>query len=130
MGNYVVSKMLAGVLSILMVLTVLGYGFLFLLGTSIGRALNSTVDTTGSVRIHLTFLMVLLGVAVITGAGCFGLTRTGWRIFYIGFCFIIGLVFLAAFFYSFGDLGTGFELLLLLISFIYFLQGFCVRKGM
>jgi hypothetical protein len=130
MDKYLFSKAIGVTLGILMILVVFGFSFLYILGTSLGRALNSGIDTTNTDQQYLIVLMSLFLMAIITAAGSFGLNRNAWRIFYIGFCLIIGLCLLIAFFYSLGALGTNFEIMLLFVSLIYFLLGLLVKKRM
>ncbi len=128
MGKYVLSKKIGIVLGILTIIATLGYGFLYLLGTSLGKALNSEIDTSATDRLTLVILIGLLIVGVITGAGPFGLNRNVWRIVYFGFCLVLGICLLIIFFISIGALGRTYEFMILCISMMYFLLGYLVRK--
>ncbi|MFC0271802.1 hypothetical protein ACFFIX_10080 [Metabacillus herbersteinensis] len=127
MGKYVLSKTIGIVLGILMIIATIGYGFLFLLGTSLGKALGST-DTSTSDRLTLVTLISLLIVGVITVAGSSRLNRNVWRFVYFGFCLVLGICLLVTFFISIGALGSTYEFMILCISMMYFLLGYLVRK--
>ncbi|MDQ0861293.1 hypothetical protein [Bacillus sp. V2I10] len=128
MGEYVLSKTIAIVLGTLTIIGTLGYGFLFLLGTSLGQALQSEIDTSATDRLTLLIITSLLIVGVITGAGSFGLNWNVWRIVYFGFCLVLGICLLVTFFISIGALGSTYEFMILCISMMYFLMGYLVKK--
>ncbi|WP_242218356.1 hypothetical protein [Bacillus cereus group sp. BfR-BA-01380] len=128
MGKYVLSKTIGVVLGGLTIIATVGYGFLYLLGTSLGKALHSEIDSSAIDRLTLVILIGLLIVGVITGAGSFGLNRNVWRIVYFGFCLVLGVCFLVTFFISIGALGSTYEFIILCISMMYFLLGYLVRK--
>jgi hypothetical protein len=128
MEKYVLSKAIGIVCGILTTIASLGYGFLFLLGTSLGKALQSEIDTPAHDRLTFVILTSLFIVGVITVAGSFGLNRNVWRIVYFGFCLIIGICFLITFFISIGALGSTYEFMILSICMMYFLLCYLVKK--
>ncbi|MED1469856.1 hypothetical protein [Bacillus salipaludis] len=128
LGKYGISKAIGIFLGTITIIAVLGYGFLVLLGTSLGNALNSEIDTSAKDQRTLVILMSFLIVGLITAAGSFGLNRNAWRIVYVWFCLIIGLCLLVTFFISIGALGNTYELMILCISIMFFLLGNLVRK--
>lgn len=128
MEKYRLSKAIGVVLGILTIIVTLGYGFLYLLGTSLGKALHSEIDSSATDRLTLVILIGLLIVGVITGAGSFGLNRNVWRIVYFGFCLVLGICLFVTFFISIGALGSTYEFMILCISMMYFLLGYLVRK--
>ncbi|UNJ81235.1 hypothetical protein [Metabacillus dongyingensis] len=128
MEKYVLSKTIAIVLGALTIIATLGYGFLFLLGTSLGQALHSNIDTLATNKLTLLILISLLIVGVITGAGSFGLNWNVWRIVYCGFCLVLGICLLVTFFISMGAIGSTFEFMILCISMMYFWMGYLVKK--
>ncbi|MFY0762262.1 hypothetical protein AB1K32_26065 [Metabacillus dongyingensis] len=128
MEKYVLSKTIAIVLGALTIIAALGYGFLFLLGTSLGQALHSEIDTSATNKLTLLILISLLIVGVITGAGSFGLNWNVWRIVYCGFCLVLGICLLVTFFISIGAIGSTYEFMILCISMMYFWMGYLVKK--
>lgn len=128
MEKYVLSKTIAIVLGALTIIAALGYGFLFLLGTSLGQALHSNIDTLATNKLTLLILISLLIVGIITGAGSFGLNWNVWRIVYCGFCLVLGICLLVTFFISMGAIGSTFEFMILCISMMYFWMGYLVKK--
>ncbi|MBT2667237.1 hypothetical protein J7J00_17270 [Bacillus sp. ISL-4] len=128
MGKYVLSKTIAIVLGTLTIIGTLGYGLLFLLGTSLGQALQSEIDTSATDRLTLLILISLLIVGVITGVGSFGLNWSLWRVVYFGFCLVLGICLLVTFFISIGALGSTYEFIIFCISMMYFLMGYLVKK--
>ncbi|USK31203.1 hypothetical protein LIT32_26395 (plasmid) [Bacillus sp. CMF21] len=128
MEKYVLSKTIAIVLGALTIIAALGYGFLFLLGTSLGQALHSNIDTLATNKLTLLILISLLIVGIITGAGSFGLNWNVWRIVYCRFCLVLGICLLVTFFISMGAIGSTFEFMILCISMMYFWMGYLVKK--
>ncbi len=128
MGKYGISKVTGIVLGTIMIIATLGYGFLYLLGTSLGHALQSEIDTSSKDQRTLVILMSIFIVGLITSAGTFALNRNAWRIVYVGFCLILGICLLVTFFISIGALGSTYELMILCISIMYFLLVYFVRK--
>jgi hypothetical protein len=128
MEKYVLSKTIAIVLGALTIIATLGYGFLFLLGTSLGQALHSEIDTSATNKLTLLILISLLIVGVITGAGSFGLNWNVWRIVYCWFCLVLGICLLVTFFISIGAIGSTYEFMILYISMMYFWMGYLVKK--
>lgn len=128
MEKYVLSKTIAIVLGALTIIATLGYGFLFLLGTSLGKALHSEIDTSATNKLTLLILISLLIVGVLTGAGSFGLNWNVWRIVYCGFCLVLGICLLVTFFISIGAIGSTYEFMILCISMMYFWMGYLVKK--
>lgn len=129
MEKYRLSKAIGVVLGILTIIATLGYGFLYLLGTSLGKALHSEIDSSATDRLTLVILIGLLIVGVITGAGSFWLNRNVWRVVYFGFCLVLGICLFVTFFISIGALGSIYEFMILCISMMYFLLSYLVRKG-
>ncbi|MDR6999293.1 hypothetical protein [Neobacillus niacini] len=86
MRKYVLSKTFGIVLGTLTIIAMLGYGFMFFLGKSLGQALNSEIDSSSTNKFTLVILITLLTVSVITGAGSFALNWNVWRMVYSGFC--------------------------------------------
>ncbi|MCP1123803.1 hypothetical protein CN326_15105 [Bacillus sp. AFS018417] len=129
MEKYRLSKAIGVVLGILTIIVTLGYGFLYLLGTSLGKALHSEIDSSATDRLTLVILIGLLIVGVITGAGSFWLNRNVWRVVYFGFCLVLGICLFVTFFISIGALGSIYEFMILCISMMYFLLSYLVRKG-
>lgn len=128
MEKYALSKTIGIVLGALTIIATLGYGFLFLLGTSLGQALHSEIDTSAPDRLTVLILISLLIVGVITGAGSFGLNWNVWRIIYCGFCLVLGICLLVTFFISIGAIGSTYEFMILCISMMYFWMGYLVKK--
>ncbi len=127
MNKFFFSKMIGMVLGVLMLIVLIGFSFLYLIGTSLGRALYSNVATSIDPKILLIILILFLS-CLITAIGILGLKRRAWSRFYSIFCLVIGVCFVIAFFLSFGALGTAFEILLFIIGLIYFLLAYMVKK--
>ncbi|MCM3764475.1 hypothetical protein [Neobacillus niacini] len=128
MGKYRMSKTIGMILGAIIIIVTLGYGLLYLLGTSLGKALGSQIETTSREKFTLIILFSIGLSGVLTGAGSYGIKFKGWRYFYIGFCMLIGVALLLTFFISRGALGTTFEFLILCLSILYFLLGYLVKK--
>ncbi|AZU62370.1 hypothetical protein [Neobacillus mesonae] len=128
MGKYKMSKTIGMILGTIMIIATLGYGLLYLLGTSLGKALGSEMETTARDQFTIVILFSIGLSSVITGAGCLGIKFKGWRYVYIGFCMLIGVVLLFTFFISREALGTTYEFLILCLSILYFLLGYLVKR--
>ncbi len=128
MGKYFFSKTIGIFLGTITTVAALCYGFFYLLGTSLGKALGSELDTEASNRSTLEILMSICLLGFITGAGSLGIKSKGWRSAYIGFCILMGTILIVFFFISEGALGKAFEFLILCISLMYFLLGYIVKK--
>ncbi|CAH2715915.1 hypothetical protein BACCIP111895_03099 [Neobacillus rhizosphaerae] len=128
MEKYRKSKTTGMILGAIMIIATFGYGLLYLLGTSLGKALGSEMNTTDSDRLTLIILLSIGLLGIITGAGSYGIKFKGWRYVYIGFCVLIGVALLFTFFISRRALGTTNEFLILCISTLYFLLGYLVKK--
>ena len=128
MGKYKMSKTMGMILGTIMIIVTLGYGLLYLLGTSLGKALGSEIETTARDQFTLVILFSIGLGGVLTGIGSFGIKFKGWRYGYLGFCMLIGVALLFTFFISRGALGTTYEFLILCLSILYFLLGYLVKK--
>lgn len=128
MKKYNLSKTIGIVLGTLMVVTSFGYGFLYVIGTSLGNALGSNVDRTGTDILSIGIILCVCILGILTGIGCFGLKFKGLRMAYLGFCLIMGIAFLVIYFISIGSLGTKYEVWILFMGIIYFLLGYFVKK--
>jgi len=128
MGKFQISKTIGMILGVIMIIAVLGYGLLYLLGTSLGKALGSEMETKAKDQFTLVILFSLSLVGVITGIGSYGIKFKRWRFVYIGLCLLAGAALLFAFFISIGALGTTYEFLILFLSILYFLLGYLVKK--
>jgi len=128
MKKYKVSKTIGVVLGTLMVIASVGYGFIYLLGTSLGSALGSTIDTTAKDIVTLGMIFSICVIGVLTGILSFGLKSKGLRMVYFGFCLLIGVALLVTYFISIGALGKKVEFLILFMGIIYFLLGYFVKK--
>ncbi|WHY74789.1 hypothetical protein [Fictibacillus enclensis] len=86
MEKYTVSKTIGLVAGIIIILSALGFGGLYMLGTSLGKALGSQTGPSVDVPFMFVVLMCILLIGFITGLGSLGLKRKGWR---NGICFIL-----------------------------------------
>jgi hypothetical protein len=128
MGKFVLSKTMGWILGILTIVATIGYGLLFLLGASLGKALNSEMDHSGENQLIFVLFASFFILGIITWLGSLGLNRKGWRMVYYGFCLVLGFVLLASFFMAMGAVGRIYEGMILGISLLYFLLGFLVRN--
>lgn len=128
MKNFRLSKSLGVFWGTMMIVISIGYGFVYLLGTSLGKALGSTLDTAAEHKFTLFILAIICILGVMIGAGSFKLQIKGWRIFYIGFCLAIGLSLFITFLFSVGALGTKYEMMILFMSVVSFLLAYLVKK--
>lgn len=125
------SKTVGVILGTLMVITSFGYGILYLLGRSLGKALGSNIDTTTSDIPTLVTLMIICILGAITGVGCFRVKLKGWRIVYIGFSLLLGIGFLVTFFISIGALGEKIRICDFIDEhFIFFISLFSKKREM
>lgn len=127
MNKFVYSKIIGMILGLLMLIVVAGFGFLFVIGTSLGRALNGNIDATGDQR-TLFMIAILLISGLLTAIGTVGLKKRAWRTFYIGFCIVVGMCFFIGFILSIGALGFKFELLILLVGLLYLFLAYLIKK--
>lgn len=127
-GKYRMSKTIGMILGVIMIIVTLGYGLLYLLGTSLGEALGSEMETTARDQFTLVILFSIGLGGVLTGAGSYGIKFKGWRYLYIGLCMLIGAALLFTFFIARGALGTTYEFLIICLSILYFLLGYLVKK--
>ncbi|RXY98945.1 hypothetical protein [Fictibacillus sp. S7] len=114
MEKYTVSKTIGLVAGIIIILSALGFGGLYMLGTSLGKALGSQTGPSVDVPFMFVVLMCILLIGFITGLGSLGLS--------------MGLLLLIVFFNSIGALGKAIEFLILWVSGVYFLLGYFVKK--
>jgi hypothetical protein len=98
MSKYPMSKTIGMILGAIMIIATFGYGLLYILGTSLGKALGSEMGTTAKDQFTLVILIIIGLVGVITGAGSYGIKFKGWRFVYIGFCLLIGVILLFTFY--------------------------------
>lgn len=122
------SKSVGMGLGVLTVLVGLGYGLVFMLGTSLGKALSSSIDHSAAETLTLVIFLSLITAGFITGAGSYGLNGNGGRRVYFAFCVLVGVCFLVSFLLLIGSLGDLYEGLLLCLSILYFLQGYLAVK--
>ncbi|MDM5338427.1 hypothetical protein QUF84_14495 [Fictibacillus enclensis] len=128
MEKYTVSKTIGLVAGIIIILSALGFGGLYMLGTSLGKALGSQTGPSVDVPFMFVVLMCILLIGFITGLGSLGLKRKAWRSGYFVFCWSMGLFLLIVFLNSIGALGKAIEFLILCVSGVYFLLGYFVKK--
>ncbi|MBM7564969.1 hypothetical protein [Paenibacillus sacheonensis] len=128
MGKNVYSRAVGIVLGSLTILAALGSGFLYLLGTSVGKALQSEADTSAADRRTLVALAGLLVIGVLTGTGSLGINTRLGKVVYMGFCWFVGIGLLAAFVLSIGALGDGLEGMIGGMGMLYILLGYLVHK--
>lgn len=126
--KFKLSKTIGIVLGSLVVISSIGYAFLYLLGTSLGNALGSNLETTTIDIITLGIILCSGLLGVLTGIGCFGLKIKEIRRVYIGFCLIMGIVLLVIFSISIGALGTKYEFTIFIMGILYLLLGYIVIK--
>ena len=128
MREFKYTKIMAIVLCILTIISVMGVGLLFWLGSSLGKALSGEAGTSTVDPMILFAIAGLLGMAVLTGLGARGLKRTAWRNFYLGFTLLVGIGFLFLFILSLGALSRPIEFLILCMCMGYFLLGYLTKK--
>lgn len=73
MEKYTVSKTIGLVAGIIIILSALGFGGLYMLGTSLGKALGSQTGPSVDVPFMFVVLMCILLIGFITGLGSLGL---------------------------------------------------------
>ncbi|WP_148346944.1 hypothetical protein [Robertmurraya massiliosenegalensis] len=73
MKNFRLSKSLGVFWGTMMIVISIGYGFVYLLGTSLGKALGSTLDTAAEHKFTLFILAIICILGVMIGAGSFKL---------------------------------------------------------
>ncbi|MFY4776968.1 hypothetical protein [Metabacillus sp. RGM 3146] len=122
------SKSVGMGLGALTVIVGLGYGLVFALGRSLGKALSSSIDNSAADTLPLAIFFSLITAGLITGAGSYGLSGNGGRKVYFAFCVLVGVCFLVSFLILIGSLGELYEGLILCLSILYFLLGYLVVK--
>ncbi|MDN4523054.1 hypothetical protein [Fictibacillus fluitans] len=128
MEKYTVSRTIGLFAGIIIILSALGFGGLYMLGASLGKALGSQTGPSVDLSLMAVILLCISLIGFITGSGSLGLKRKGWRNGFIVFCWSVGLFLLIVFFSSLGALGKAIEFLILCVCGVYFLLGYLVKK--
>lgn len=125
MKEYMYTKTLGIIVGILAIFAGIGFGILSLIGIGLSKAWNTgnAVDSS-----PIIILIIFLVIGLITSIGAFKLKRKVLSHFYIGFCIMLGIGFLAAFLISFGSLGIKNEIFILCIGIIYLGLGYLAKK--
>lgn len=126
MKEYIYTKTLGIIVGTLTIFVAIGFGILSLIGMGLSKAFNTGNEYSASNILVMVSLLLLCGL--ITGIGAFRLKSRAWKIFYIGFCLILGVVFIVAFFISFGSIGLKNEIFILCIGIIYLLLGYLAKR--
>ncbi|WP_099353276.1 hypothetical protein [Fredinandcohnia onubensis] len=121
MKKYSVAKFLGILVGVLTLLGALGFLVFSLLGTSLGKALNSQIEYSLIGPLLITALLISVGFVTIIGAR--KLSNNTWRKFYIVFCMVIGFGLTISFFITFGAIGTTNEIFILCVGLIYLALG-------
>jgi hypothetical protein len=128
MKEYMYTKTIGVILGILTIFVAIGFGILSFIGMGLSKALNTGYDSSSTDRYPLIILILLLLFGLITGIGPFKLKHKAWKIFYTGFCLILGTCFVVIFFVSFGALGFKNEIFILCMGIIYLLLGYLAKR--
>ncbi|MEH7009774.1 hypothetical protein V7087_03000 [Neobacillus niacini] len=128
MNEFVYTKLLGVIVGTLTIFVAIGFGILSFIGIGLSNALNTGTDYSSSSHYILLIFISLILCGFITSIGAFKLKKTVWRIFYMYFCLILGLGFVATFLISFGSIGSKNEILLLSVGMVYLLLGYLVKK--
>jgi hypothetical protein len=126
MKEYMYTKTLGVIVGTLTIFVAIGFGILAFI--AMGLSKNTGYDSSSTDRYPLLILILLLLFGLITGIGSFKLNRKAWKIFYTGFCFLLGTGFVVVFFVSFGALGFKNEIFILCMGIIYILLGYLAKR--
>lgn len=119
MKEYTYTKTLGSIVGVLAIFLAIGFGILSFLGKGLSKALNTGSDYGIDDKwLGITFAFLLL-FALITVVGVFFLKNKAWRVFYIGFCLLVGIGLVLTFFISFGAIGFKSEVFILCVGIVY-----------
>jgi hypothetical protein len=130
MQEFMYSKTLGVIVGTLTIFGTIGFGLLSLIGMGLSKAWNTGYEPSLVDRLPMFLLIILIVFGFITLVGAFKLKYNTWRLFYTGFCMMLGIGFVIAFFISFGSLGVKSELFILCMGMIYFGLGYLVKRRM
>jgi hypothetical protein len=128
MKEYVYTKTLGVIAGTLTIIGAIGFVILSLIGMSLSKALNGTHDHSSMGSSVIMILCILFLCGLITAVGSFKLKSKGWKIFYTGYCFILGTACVITLFISFGSLGTHNEIFILCMGIIYLLLSYLTNR--
>ena len=128
MQEYGYTKTIGVTLGVLTIIGAIGFGILSLIGMSLSKALNGTPDNSSMDSSVLMVFCILLLCGFITAFGSIMLKSKAGKMFYMGFCFILGSGFIIAFFVSFGALGTNNEIFILCMGIVYLVLSYLVKR--
>ncbi|UFU00100.1 hypothetical protein KO561_03805 [Radiobacillus kanasensis] len=128
MKPFYFTKLLAVIMALLTIFATIGYVFLAFIGYGLGRALNSEVDTTAVEKQVVIMVVTFLFIALLTAIGSFWLRKNAWRVFYIGFCFVLGVGCVGVSFFSIMSTGIGAAILIVCIGIGYLWLGYLALK--
>jgi hypothetical protein len=128
MKEYIFTKTLGVIVGTLSIFTAIGFGLLSLIGMGLSKALNSSYNNSSDDEYVLLIFIILLLFGFITVIVPYQLKKEAWRIFYTGFCFVLGVGFVVTFFISLGSIGNKNEIFILCIGLIYLLLGYLAKR--
>ncbi|MDR7071260.1 hypothetical protein [Fictibacillus barbaricus] len=128
MQEYGYTKTIGVTLGVLTIIVAIGFGILSLIGMSLSKALNGTQNSSSMDSSVLIVFCLLLLCGFITAFESHKLKYKAWKMFYTGFCLLLGIGFVIIFFVSLGALGSKNEIFILCMGIIYFVLSYLVRK--
>lgn len=126
MKEYTYAKLIGVIACILTILGAIGFGILSFIGMGLSKAFNTHNDT--SMNQEAIIVVILLLLACITGIGPYRLHNKAWRIFYTGFCLVLGVGLIVTFILSIGSIGFKNEIFIVCVGTVYLFMGYLVIK--
>jgi hypothetical protein len=127
MKEFRYTKSLGTIAGVLTILGACGFRLLAFIGLGLSKALNSGHNTSSEEVYASKLFIILLIIGFISVMVTLWVKWKAGQIFYIGFCFILGIGLIAAFFISYGALGIKTEIFLLSVGIFYLGIGFLAK---
>jgi hypothetical protein len=128
MKEFRYTKSLGIIIGVLTILGAFGFGILAFIGLGLSKALNSGHNTSSEEATAIILFICLFLIGFISLMVPFWVNRKAGQIFYIGFCFILGIGLVSSFLISFGALGTKTEIFLLCVGVLYLGVGYLAKR--
>lgn len=128
MKEYTYTKIFGVISGALAIIGGIAFGTLAFIGMGLSNAWNTETNSSTERLIAFAIPSILLLFGLITSIGSFRLKSKGWKIFYVGFCLLLGIGFVMTFFISLGSIGYKIELLILCIGVNYLWLSYLAKK--